>query len=178
MAKVRIDTSRITKKIEDTFKDLMTKDTIYVEIANFSKERIQSFARLQKRMEQDGADKASTPNLSPGYIERRRKLTAGQGGTDSKFFIPTVKNSQLTFTGQLLKSLNAKILRKNIDKGQIELKFTGKRDDGQLNANVYNELLKRDSGYNILALSKKAIERIRTIVLNQLRKELQRRKLK
>jgi len=193
MAKVRIDTSRITKKIEDTFRDLMTKDAIYVEIANFSKERIQSFARLQKRMEQDGADKVPMPKLSKNYIEYRRKQSYWRTingkkvkfegadpehkGTD-KFFFPNVTRSQLTLTGQLLRGLTAKIIRKGIDKGKIEIEISGSRDDGKTNKQIYKYLNDRDSGYNILALSKKAIERIRTIVLNQLRKELVKRKLK
>jgi hypothetical protein len=144
-------------------------------------------------MEQDGANKVPMPKLSKNYIEYRKKksywrtingnpvkfegVDPDHKGTD-KFFLPNVTRSQLTLTGQLLRGLEAKILRKNIDKGSVELSIGGNRDDGKTNKEIYGYLTKRDEGYNILALSKKAIERIRTIVLNQLRKELVKRKLK
>lgn len=178
MAKVKIDTTVLEKKIRSALGSVLSDNDVYVDISKFATERIRNYARLQKRMVQDGEDKAKTPKLSDKYVDYRKKLTAGQKGTDPTFFFPQVKNSQLTFTGQLLNSLTGKILKKGPDVGRLELSFQGRRKDGQTNSAVYKKLLDRNADYNVLALSKKAIERIRTIVLNKLRKELVRQKLK
>lgn len=177
MAKVRVDTKRVTEKIKSAFKDLMTKDDMYADIANFAVERIKQKARLSKRMVTDGSDSESLPKLSVGYVAMRKKLSRGQG-TDPNFFLPNVVVSQLTFTGQLLNSLKGKIVKKGIDVGKIELEFSGGRDDGQTNKSVYNELLERNKSYEVLALSKKAIALIRNKVLTRLRQELIKKKLK
>lgn len=176
--KVKINTKRVTEKIEKAFQNLVTRDEMYVDIANFTVQRIQSKARLQKRMEQNGNDNVDTPRLSSAYVEKRKSITRGRDGTDPQFFLPNVSNSQLTFTGQLLKSLKARIVRSGKSKGTVELGFTGTRRDGEANEEIYKRLLDRSSGYNVLALSKKAIDLIQNKVLTRLRQELIKQKLK
>lgn len=179
MAKVNIkNVKQITDKIERSLKDVLLKDETYVEISNFVVERIRQKARLSKRMEQDGSDSKPTASLSKGYVEKRKKIKRGQDGTDPEFFLPEVKNSQLTFSGQLLKSLAGKIKKKGETRGTVEVEFTGVRKDGQANKKIYNSLLNRSADYNILALSKKSIELIRNKVLTRLRQALIKNKLK
>lgn len=179
MAKVNIkNVKRITDKLEAALKDVLLKDETYIDISNFATERIRQKARLSKRMENDGSDSKPTPNLSDSYRDQRKRIKRGQRGTDAQFFLPEVKKSQLTFTGQLLKSLTGKIKRKTESKGTLELEFKGTRNDGLTNNQVYKYLLKRNAGYNILALSKKSIELIRNKVLTRLRQALIKKKLK
>lgn len=178
MAKVNITTHKVTAKIQKAFDDLIASNEVYLQISNFTVERIQQKARLQKRMIQDGDDNAPLPNLSDPYKKYRRALSAGEEGTDPKFFLPNVNKSQLTFTGNLLKSLSGRILRKGASRGSVEVSTTENRTDGETNANIYRNLTDRNKGYNILGLSKKAIERIRTLVLNQLRRQLIKNRLK
>lgn len=177
MAKVRVKAGPVVKKLQDAFGNLIIKEELYIDIAKFSVERIQQTARLGKRMVQNG-ETERLPNLSEGYIKQRQKLSPGKGGTDPEFFRPEIKSSNLTFTGQLLKSLNAKVLQRGPDVGKVELSFSGNRKDGGNNARVFNDLVGRNTGYNVLALSKKAIERIQNICLTRLRQELIRLKLK
>jgi hypothetical protein len=129
-------------------------------------------------MIQDGDDNAKTPSLSPGYIRKRKNTTKGEDGTDPQFFLPNVVNSQLTYTGQLLKSLVAKVLRSGTNKGGVSIEFKGTRKDGETNSSVYKDLLDRNSDYEILALSKKAIALIQNKVLTRLRQELIKKRLK
>lgn len=192
--KVNIKTDGVLKKVEGAFKNIIKDNSMYIEIANFSKERIQNYARLQKRMTTDGEDKTPLPELSKNYIEYRQGLSYWRTTKDKrkikiqgkdpkfkgtgKFFIPTVKRSQLTLTGQFLDGLIAKVLRSGSNKGSVQLEIGGKRNDGVDNKDIYKWLTDRDSNYEILQLSKKAIERIRTIVLTYLRKELIKQRLK
>lgn len=178
MAKVRVNTKGVLDNIKKAFGNVVKNDQMYAEIAAFTVERIQQKARLQKRMEQDGSDNAETPNLSAPYIKQRKQTARGTNGTDPEFFLPNVSRSQLTYTGQLLKSLKAKILRSGENKGTVELGFTGNRKDGQTNVAIYRKLLDRNKNYEVLALSKKAIDLIRNKVLTRLRQELIKQKLK
>lgn len=176
--KVKINTKRVTEKINAAFKDLITRDEMYADITAFAVKRIQDKARLSKRMEQGGNDSAETPGLSQPYIQQRRQTKRGANGTDPEFFLPNVNRSQLTYTGQLLRSLQGKILRSGTNKGSIELGFTGVRKDGQKNTSIYRQLLDRNKNYEVLALSKKAIDLIRNKVLTRLRQELIKKRLK
>ena len=176
--KVKVNTKRVIATIDKAFKDLIKRNDMYVDIASFTVKRIQDKARLQKRMQQDGSDNAETPGLSSGYINQRRQTPRGSNGTDREFFLPNVSRSQLTYTGQLLKSLRARILRSGNSKGTVELGFDGVRRDGQSNDSVYKDLLNRNKNYQVLALSKKAIDLIRNKVLTRLRQELIKKRLK
>ncbi len=191
---MKINTKRVTKKIEEAFKDLIKRNEMYVDIANFAVKRIQDKSRLQKRMETDGDDSLPTPNLSESYKQVRRGKSYWRTingskvkfngveprlkDVDPEFFFPSVNKSQLTFTGQLLRSLKAKILRSGDSKGSVELGFTGTRKDGQTNVSIYKYLLDLNKNYEVLALSKKAIDLIRNKVLTRLRQELIKKRLK
>ena len=192
--KVKINTKQVTKKIEEAFKNLIKRNDMYVDIANFAVKRIQDKSRLQKRMETDGDDSLPTPNLSESYKQVRRGKSYWRtingskvkfdgveprlSEVDPEFFFPAVNKSQLTFTGQLLRSLKAKILRSGDSKGSVELGFTGTRKGGQTNVSVYKYLLDLNKNYEVLALSKKAIDLIRNKVLTRLRQELIKKRLK
>lgn len=189
MAKVKVKgIENLVNKTKAAFKEVVSKDDVFVEISSFAIDRIQKYARTQKRMIQGGEDKAPTPSLSPGYKKFRKTLKPGQTASSKKgivfpsgpideFFRPNASKSQLTFSGQLLKSLTGRILR-GVSSGKLLLEFKGNRKEGGTNSNVYKELTDRNSDYEILALSKKAIERINTLVLNKLRRELVKKKLK
>jgi hypothetical protein len=177
MGKVRVKAGPVIKSLQSAFSSLITKDKLYVEISEFAVERIKQTARLGKAMVENG-DTRKLPDLSPGYVKQRKRLSPGKGGTDAEFFRPDIISSNATFTGQLLKSLSAKILSKGPAIGKIELSFVGSRRDGETNSSVYADLLKRNDGYAFLSLSKKAVERIQNICLTRLRQELIRLKLK
>lgn len=174
---VRVKTDQVVKKLQDAFKNAAQKNELYIDIINFATERIRQRARLSKRMIENQGE-VSLPELSDSYRKKRSKISPGQKGTDAQFFRPNKSTSNLTFTGQLLKSLIGRILKKGPDVGKIELEFDGTRKDGLTNKQVYKDLTQRDEGYSILTLDKKAIERIQNICLNRLRQELIRLKLK
>lgn len=185
MAKVRIKVDGLIEKIKAAFKGTLSNDSLYVEIVEFSVERIKQRARLGKRMV-DNAGEEDLPELSENYRKYKRDITPGARGTDPTFFRPSNSRSNLTLTGQLLDSLKGKILKRGPDVGKIELEFSGARKsrrDGETetkktNQAVYKDLLDRNPKYDVLALNKKAIERIQNLCLTRLRQELRRLKLK
>lgn len=176
MAKVNIKTSGLIATIQKAFKSIGGDTGLYAQILNFSTNRIKERARLSRRMETDGGE-GSLPTLSKKYQEQRKKISAGQKGTDPTFFRPQSKKSNVTFTGQLLNSITGKIEKQGEDVGKMSIEFQGARKDGLTNDEIYKRLLAQNPDYKILAINKKATQQIRSIVLTRLRQELKRLRL-
>jgi len=133
----------IQKLVIDRFTELKTEDRTLVDIGRFTKERIQQQTRLGKSMVTGGKLKG----LSDSYKDVRSGLVTFRTingkkvpflkpderlkNVDPEFFEP--KRSNLTFTGQLMKSLKIKIDKA---KSIVEVFLSGIRKDGLTNQEV------------------------------------------
>lgn len=168
MAKVKINTEGLTKALKETFNSVVKNKQTQEEIAEFIVNRIVSLARTGKT--QVGGDRKSLPKLSTSYRDYRK--TAGAQKKAGQFFRPTSAVSNLTFTGQLLENLSFKIKQ---DKILIYFENTSRSDSKATNAKIYEYLLEKDIGYDILGLDNAGKERVRRIVIDLLRKEIKSR---
>jgi len=179
MAVVKVKAGRAIEKIKLAFVGVSRDLQLYVNIINFAVERIKAKARLSKRMEANGTGDKRLPNLSKSYVDHKAKLTPGENGTDPDFFLPDSRVSNLTYTGQLLESINGRVIEQGPDRGRIGIEVTGNRRDGKItNKELYNKLVDKNPNYQILSLDKKAISLIRNQILQRLRRELVKLKLK
>lgn len=186
MAKVRIKgVDKVLKNIRKTFEEVSTSKKLLSQIGNFTVDRIKSFARSGKTIAQ-GRPK-SLPRLSESYIQQRMgavKFRTIDGrvipfpepderlkNVDPEFFDPNRKISNLTFSGQLMRSLIARIER---DELFIELKES--RDDGIKNSKIVEFLKKLDSDYDFIGLDDKGKERVRRFVLDEVRRQIKKLK--
>ena len=153
------------------------------EVGKFTVERIVMSARSGKN-ERTGK---ALPILSRSYQAMRLGLvkfrTSKSGAVipiqeadeslqtvDKQFFEPTRKRSNVTFTGQLLESLNYKVGKKSL----FILFNPDTRSDGETNSKVYDFLKKIDRGYDFIGLGKVARRRVRKLVLDQFRRDLRK----
>lgn len=182
--KVNIDPGRVFKAIREVFNDVSTQRKLLLEISDFSAKRIQAFARIGKTLV-SGKPKA-LPKLSESYRLMRmgalkfrkiddRVVPFGEpdeklNQVDSQFFRPTAKRSNLTFTGDLMKAVKGEV------KGsKAFVRVNESRGDGKKNSEVIKNLQKIDPGYKFLGLDDKGQQRIRRMVLNELRRKIRLR---
>jgi len=90
---------------------------------------------------------------------------------DKQFFDPTLIHSNLTFTGQLLRSLKYTILKN----GRINIFASGNRKDGQSNKKIAEYVAK--NGRPFFGMDDKGKLRINNIVKRFLRRSLRVRNL-
>lgn len=165
MAKVKIKNIKsVLRSVNKVFTDTRSSNKLLSEISEFSIKRIQQETRKGKDLVRDG----SQPDLSDGYKRWRRKVKRGESKvTPASFMRPNL--SHLTLTGQLLDSLKAKIDKA---KGFITIQPTGNRDDGESNAEVASDL--KDRGRVFLGLDKRAVESIRKLFIDELRRNIKK----
>lgn len=138
-------------------------------------------------MEQNGGNKR-LPTLSDSYQAMRKgevffrrnqqgRVFAGDKRDDrldttGQFFRPRSKFSNLTFTGQLLESLEYEIL----DDGMIEIRFNNdsRTDTDSTNEEVFQFLVERNSDYNVMQLSKKIQAEIIELIRRRVAREINR----
>lgn len=169
MAKVTINTKNVIKAVQQTFDKTKNSKANQKKIADFIVERILSFARKGKSLI-DGSPK-NLPTLSKSYRDYR-KTPGAQKKAQSPYFRPNARISNLTFTGKLLNSITFEITQ---DKIKIFFKDNSRSDSKSTNAEIYEYLLEKDSGYSILEFDDNGKERIRRIVVDLLRKEIKSR---
>lgn len=144
---------------------------LLTDIGNDSKVRIQQQTRLGKDLTKE---KVPQPGLSDKYISFRRSLAKGikkknRNGTiikpDPDFFKPN--RSNLTLTGQLLKSLEISV---NQSSGEVSIRPSGQRDDGFMNEDVARDL--KAQGRTFLGLDNVGIQLIKKRILDEIRREI------
>lgn len=128
MAKGTKQFQNIVKKLEKTVAESIKKAAL-VDVGVFARDLIVKRTRLQYGVKKDFGKKEKLAKLSPNYIKRRKMFEGLSENTR-----PT--RSNLTFTGQMLDSIVS-----TAKTGIIEIKPTGRRNDGKRNADIarYNE---------------------------------------
>ena len=169
MAKVTINTKKVLKEVETVLKKTKSNKSTQRQIAEFVVQKILELARRGKTIVTGKVE--SLPRFSESYLEYR-KTEGARKKAKSPFFRPYAKISNLTFTGQLLESISFEITQ---DKIKVFFKDTSRSDSKETNAKIYEYLLEKDIGYDILGLDDAGKERIRRIVVDLLRKEIKSR---
>lgn len=167
MTKVRIKNLKsIFNSIDKVLKDTASNQAMFGEIAKFAETRIVQQTRAGNDLS-TGDKSEKQPELSTGYIKFRQRVKSGKTDIkpDPQFFRP--RSSNLTLTGQLLKSIRGTIVK---SKRQVVVEPTGGRDDKLTNKEVASDLAKR--GRTFLGLDSIGIQRIRKIVLDVLRRNI------
>lgn len=167
MAKARVKNIKsVLNSVRKVFKDTQTSKKVLDDISDFSINRIKQETRKGIDLVNDDRQ----PDLSDSYKRYRRRLKSGKANskvTPASFMRPGL--SHLTLTGELLDSLKSKIIR---SRGILEIFPTGSRSDGLTNQEVTKEL--KEQGRVYLGLNKKAIEEIRKIFVDELRRNIKK----
>jgi hypothetical protein len=167
--KVNINTKTLIDAVRSVFNNVKKDKSTQQQIAEFIVNRIVALARTSKTAA--SGERKSLPKLSKSYRDYRKTKSALQKAS-SPFFNPTSSKSNLSFTGQLLNSITFEIKQ---DKIIIFFKNSSRSDSKETNAKIYEYLLEKDIGYNILGLDEAGRERVRRIVVDLLRKEIKSR---
>lgn len=154
MSRAQNDLSKFTGKIADLMRDAAKQDVLRP-VALKAIELIQRRTRLGYGVP-DGtngtAEREKLKPLSERYIEARKK---GQLGD-----FATPKRSNLTFTGQLLASLD--VIK--LTRGSVVIGPTGSRRGGGTNAQVAKYVA--EQGRQFLSLSRPEAEQLRRFYRN------------
>lgn len=181
MATVKINgMSSALRNIKKGLKKTIESNKLKNEVGKFVVERIVQMARSGKN-ERTGK---ALPKLSKSYREMRLGIIQFRtingnvvpllgpderlNDTDSQFFEPTRARSNVTFTGQLLKSLAYRTKKNSI----IIIFKPDQRSDGLKNSDVYGFLVSLNSGYDFIGLGQKGIRRVNKIVVDNFRRRL------
>lgn len=166
MARVKFkNLDGVQKLVVDSFTELKNEQRTLLEVAEFTKDRVQQQTRLGKSLPND----ARLKPLSADYRKARRS----KKNVDREFFGPD--RSNLTLTGQMLRSLKSRIVRQPgsiKEPSAIEVFPDGDRDDGLSNQEVAGFV--RENGRPFLGLNEKAVQQLRNIVLKNLRRVLRK----
>lgn len=180
MAKVSVKTK--LDKFTATLQKSIRTPSMLKEVAVFLRTRIYQYTKRGQSL----VLQAKMPALSQGYIEFRKRLASGEGtkgskknrGTKSKkapkkfgdFFSPS--RSNLTLSGQMLDALESEV---DQGKGQVSVFVDDTpRDDSDLNNAEVAKKVSQD-GRPFLGLDRVGRDRIRRMVIAQLRRSLKRR---
>lgn len=189
MAKVKITgVDKVILSLKDLFENKVADTKLLLDIADFAKSRIQSFTRSGKSLVTESRLKP----LSNSYKDMRRGAvkyrTLPDGRVivlpepderlkevDTRFFDPDYSN--LTFTGQLMNAITATVKFKDriIEIFVNDKKRTGKYEK-LTNAEVAEHV--KANGRPFLGLDDKGIDRIKKLVINNIRKQILRKGLR
>jgi hypothetical protein len=186
MAKVR-GLNALEKKLKRFLIKELANKALLNKIGEFVKDRIVQFTRSGKSIA--GAKAKKLKKLSDSYIQTRRGAlhfrTSQQGNVfpiegpderlktvDKEFFDPDFSN--LTFTGQLLRSLKAKV---DLKARTIDIMPTGNRFDSNLSNQDVAKFV-AEQGRPFIGLDDKGIKRVKALIIQDLRKSLRKNNLK
>jgi predicted transport protein len=170
MATVKSNLKDLSQKLTGISKDVK----ILAEVGQFMVKRIQGFTRLGYSLSGNPEDPKSNPlkPLSSGYIKYRQRLSKGlvkfKGPTitlDSNF---KANRSQLTVTGQLLKSLAYSASPQ--EKSVKVFVSSSRRSDGENNRDVARDV--SSFGRPFIGLDKKGLETIKIRYIKALKRRL------
>ncbi len=134
-------------------------------IGEFTRDRIRSFTRTGKSIV--GSSPKSFKRLKQSTVEQRRRLGRA-GKADKEFFSPG--RSNLTMTGQLLKSLSFKSVVRD---RTVDVFAKGFRTDGKADNKKVAEFVAK-GGRPFIGLDDKGIKRVTAIVLKDIRLRIKR----
>jgi hypothetical protein len=141
------DIKSIINKILKTFNET-AKVAVLKDLAEFTIDMIVKRTRLgygvsrvrgSNSTKAEGIEKVKLKPLSPGYVLQRKKSRRLSNLT-------TAKKSNLTFTGQMLKSMG--IIK--IKQGQVVIGPSGSRDDGRTNQEIAGYVTEQGRPFNDL----------------------------
>jgi len=189
MAKVEIkNVKSVIKSIETALTKPRKQQSMYEKIVRFSVDRIRQESRKGKFL---GDPTTSIQGLSDGTIGIRKLIESGRWQISPgkpSFFRAT--KSQVTMSGQLLDSLSGKI---NVQRGTVSIgprgkrtpvKIINRRTGLQIKFKNQKEILSNESlaedlagrGFKFLGFDRKGVERVRRIVLDEIRRSLKKRR--
>lgn len=177
--------SRVLKSVEKLFDEATKREEFLIKIRDFAVKRIQAETRKGKDLSQDGA---LQPDLSDFSVAIRGLVASGKWkmrpGPGRPFFRADFSN--LTLSGQMLSSLVG-FMRARL--GVIEITVEGKRDPiefvvaktgkvvnfrnkDQITTNKGLVRSLADRGRTFLGMDRKGVERIRRMVLDEIRRKI------
>jgi hypothetical protein len=172
MATVKSNLKELSQKLTGISKDVK----ILADVGDFMVKRIQGFTRLGYSLHGNPDDPKSKPlkPLSPKYLKYRHRLSKGivkhrkttiKPILDSNF---RPNRSQLTVTGQLLKSLSytASPQQKSVK----VFVSSSRRTDGENNRDVARDVI--SNGRPFIGLDKKGLETIKIRYIKALKRRL------
>lgn len=173
MAKTNIKNLAPTlEKIKEAVAEL--DERLYLELGEYIVKRIVQKAKSGKRMTLKGDE--NLPGLSAQYQKTRKEWVA-EGRSDlDELFRPNRKSSNLTVTGQYLKSI--RVVEIDRDKRVMIIEPTGTRKDGLTNEELRQHLTKLNPGYRIMTMDETGRKVLKTKVLNEIRKQLRKKLLR
>lgn len=175
MAKLKINVPASLKlKVEKQLQDIVKDPKILDEVKDFTVKVIVDEARFGRSMEGTKSRSRNLPKLSKGYVKARQR--GYYKDTDPEFFVKNSTRSNLTLTGQFLKSIFGQRLLSGRGVGSIAVYPRGRRKDGNKNIEIIRWLTELDKRYEIFSLNDKAIKEISKIVQRGLRRKLRNRR--
>ncbi len=117
------DLRKIVTQIQKGIRKTLTKKDM-LRLGKLAITIIQRRTRRGFGVKKDGGRRTRLKRLSPGYVARRKKATL------SRF--TSARKSNLTFTGQMLSAMDAKIKKL----GSVTISFDKRRRDGELNQDI------------------------------------------
>jgi hypothetical protein len=124
MSKAINQLDKIIKRLKKTVEDGAVKTEALKSLGDFARDIVVKRTRLGYGVNVNLGQKARLAKLSPNYVDRRKVFS----GISS---LTSAKKSNLTRTGQMLASMQAKVSR-----GRIFISPTGNRNDGKTNLEV------------------------------------------
>lgn len=176
-AKVKVTSKFDVVKILEL---LAPTEKILDEVGQFTKSRIQQFTRSGRTIALGGTEKKGgkaepLKKLSASYVNYRKKLAGGLFQGDeffgpkkqlSEFFKPSKSN--LTLTGQLLKSISFKA---SFQSRSVSVEVSGSRDDSNLDNKEVAGFVAAQ-GRPFMGIDEAGRQRIKNIVNRALRRRL------
>ncbi len=154
------------KKLNKSLQKLVLKEFSNKKLLNtigeFTRDRIRSFTRAGQSIA--GSSIKPLKQLKSSTIEQRKRARR----PDREFFSP--ERSNLTLTGQLLKSLKFK---SRVRDRTVDVFAKGVRRSGRIDNKAVSEFVAK-GGRPFIGLDKKGIKRVTAIILTDLRKTIKR----
>ena len=161
---------RVARTINKVFNDARTQRRMYDDIGKFTTNRIVATARTGKSLE-DNFDPQKFPKLKESTIKRRESLKRNNPFVlDEQFFRARFAN--VTLTGQLLESFRYRVQRSIVSFFFKDKRLPIYEGDETSNNNVYDNL--ESLGFGFVGLDFKGQQRVKRIVLDQLRREIKK----
>lgn len=171
MAKVKIkNLDKIFDSVKKSLRETKRSEALLSEIGNFSVERIRFETRRGRTMVDNKSSRRLPPLKKTTKDFRKEIKESFPELVDPDFFRPNKSN--VTLTGQLLKSLKFKIV-----KDKLIILIGGTRKISSISFTTRNEIVYRDLvelGFDFIGLDKKSQKRIKKLVLDEFRRTIKK----
>lgn len=166
-----LNLQEVLRRFTQVFDTELSSGGVIDDLGDIALNRVKQQTRRGLDLKRDGSPQ---PPLSENYVRYRRSLAKGverrspNGNIirpDPDFFRPNKSN--LTLTGQLLRSL---VVTKNKKNLEISVKPSGVRADGISNEDVARDLERQ--GRTFLGLDKTGIKLLKKRILDEIRRQI------